>query len=202
MQFRLCGVQVRVGFLFAFLLCCLLTVVEDRFVRMTVLFSLLHECGHLACDFAFGCKPRAVRFGLFGMTIVRKEDTRLSYRQEICSALAGPAVNLLLFWLLLAGCILLRRDGLLTAAAVNFCIFVFNAMPVFSLDGGRALEAFLCARVEEAPKRIAIEKAVSLCCIILLMGFGFFVLLQSGGNFTLLLLCGYLIVTLFCKCGE
>ena len=73
---------------------------------------------------------------------------------------------------------------------------------MFSLDGGRALEAFLCARVEEAPKRIAIEKAVSLCCIILLMGFGFFVLLQSGGNFTLLLLCGYLIVALFCKCGE
>ncbi len=202
MRFELCGVQVRVGFLFAFLLCCLLTVVEDRFVRMTVAFSLLHECGHLACDYAFGCKPRAVRFGLFGMTIVRKEDTRLSYRQEICSALAGPAVNLLLFWLLLAGYILLRRDGLLTAAAVNSCIFAFNATPVFSLDGGRALEAFLRARLEDMRRCAAIEKAVSLAFITLLMGFGFFVLLRSGGNFTLLLLCGYLVAVLFLKCGE
>lgn len=202
MRFSVCGVRLHIGFLFAFSVCFVLTVAEDTVVRMAVVFSLLHECGHLLSDFLFGCKPRAVSLGLFGMTITRAEDLTLSYRQEICSALAGPSVNLVLAALFVFLYLWQRTNTFLTAAVVNLSIFAFNAMPVFSLDGGRALEAFLRAHITEPHHQVAIQKAVSLLFIAVCMGYGFYVLIQSRGNFSLLLLCGYLIVMLFWKCGE
>lgn len=202
MRFSVCGVRLHIGFLFAFSVCFVLTVAEDTVVRYTVLFSLLHEFGHLLSDFLFGSKPRAVSLGLFGMTITRAEDLTLSYRQEICSALAGPFVNFVLAALFGALYLWQHTNTFLTAAGVNLSIFAFNAMPVFSLDGGRALEAFLRAHITDPHHQVAIQKAVSLLFIAVCMGYGFYVLLQSGGNFSLLLLCGYLIVMLFWKCGE
>ena len=202
MRFNVCGVRLHIGFLFAFSVCFVLTVAEDTVVRYAVLFSLLHEFGHLLSDFLFGCKPRAISLGLFGMTITRAEDLTLSYRQEICSALAGPFVNLVLAALFVSLYLWQRTNTFLTAAVVNLSIFAFNAMPVFSLDGGRALEAFLRAHITEPHHQVAIQKAVSLLFIAVCMGYGFYVLIQSRGNFSLLLLCGYLIVMLFWKCGE
>ena len=202
MRFSVCGVRLHIGFLFAFSVCFVLTVAEDTVVRYAVLFSLLHELGHLLSDFLFGCKPRAISLGLFGMTITRAEDLTLSYRQEICSALAGPFVNLVLAALFVSLYLWQRTNTFLTAAVVNLSIFAFNAMPVFSLDGGRALEAFLRAHITEPHHQVAIQKAVSLLFIAVCMGYGFYVLIQSRGNFSLLLLCGYLIVMLFWKCGE
>lgn len=202
MRVNICGVQVHIGFLFAFSVCFVLTTAEDMVVRMAVVFSLLHECGHLLADYLFGCKPRVISLGLFGMTITRAKDLSLSYRQEICSALAGPFVNLVFAALFSILYLWLRTDTVLTAAGVNFSIFFFNAMPVFSLDGGKALEAFLRAHLSDPHCQIAIQKAVSLLFIAVCMGYGFYVLLQSRGNFSLLLLCGYLIVMLFWKCGE
>lgn len=202
MRFSVCGVRLHIGFLFAFSVCFVLTVAEDTVVRYAVLFSLLHEFGHLLSDFLFGCKPRAVSLGLFGMTITRAEDLTLSYRQEICSALAGPFVNFVLAALFGALYLWQHTNTFLTAAGVNLSIFAFNAMPVFSLDGGRALEAFLRAHVSDPHCQVTIQKAVSLLFIAACMGCGFYVLLQSGGNFSLLLLCAYLIVMLFWKCGE
>lgn len=202
MRINVCGVRLHIGFLFAFSVCFVLTVAEDTVVRMAVVFSLLHECGHLLSDFLFGCKPRAVSLGLFGMTITRAEDLTLSYRQEICSALAGPFVNLVLAALFVSLYLWQRTNTFLTAAVVNLSIFAFNTMPVFSLDGGRALEAFLRAHITEPHHQVAIQKTVSLLFIAVCMGYGFYVLIQSRGNFSLLLLCGYLIVMLFWKCGE
>ena len=202
MRINVCAVRLHIGFLFAFSVCFVLTVAEDTVVRMAVAFSLLHECGHLLSDFLFGCKPRAISLGLFGMTITRAEDLTLSYRQEICSALAGPFVNFVLAALFGALYLWQHTNTFLTAAGVNLSIFAFNAMPVFSLDGGRALEAFLRAHVSDPHCQVTIQKAVSLLFIAVCMGYGFYVLLQSGGNFSLLLLCAYLIVMLFWKCGE
>lgn len=202
MQIVVRGVEVRIGFWFAFAVCYLLSVGDHRIVRFAVLFSLLHECGHLLSDCSFGKKPRAVSFGLFGMTIRRASDLSLDYRQEIRSALAGPFVNLLLFALLSLLYVACKQKVYLEAAAVNASIFLFNMMPVFSLDGGRAFEAFLKLKVPEESKRLLWQKGVSLLFVTVCMGFGFSVLFMSGYNFSLLLVCLYLVVMLFLKCGT
>lgn len=200
MQITIQGVDCKIGFWFAFLLCFLLTCTENKTLLFAVLFSLLHECGHLLCDCLYHEKPQKIEFGLFGLTIVRANDLHLSYHQEVCSALAGPAVNLLLFLLFLLLWYFYRTQTLFTCCFVNLYIFLFNAMPVFSLDGGRAFSAFLCRRVEDAEKQMKIQKAVSFVCILAIMGFGFLVLFRSRYNFTLLLIAVYLMITLFLKC--
>ncbi len=202
MHITIKGVQLELGFWFAFVVCFLLTCSDNTVIQLAVLFSLLHECGHLLSDFLFGIKPKKIAFGLFGMTIVRAADLQLSYQQEICTALAGPTVNLLLF----LGFLLLysyRNTVLfLQCSIINLYIFLFNAMPVFSLDGGRAFEAFLKSRLQSENRILFLQKLVSLLCISVIMGFGFLILFSGGRNFTLLLLSFYLIVTLFQKCGA
>ncbi len=202
MRFAIKNTQIELSFWFAFVVCFLLTCSDNTVIQLTVLFSLLHECGHLLSDCRFGVRPQTIRFGLFGMTIVRAADLRLSYRQEICTALAGPSVNLF-FCLLFLGLYCKKNDMLfLQCGVVNLYIFAFNAMPVFSLDGGRALEAFLQSRLQNENRILTVQKAVSLLCISVVMCFGFIILFSSKRNFTLLLLSVYLIFTLFQKCGT
>lgn len=202
MRFAVKGTQIELGFWFAFVVCFLLTCSDNTVIQLTVLFSLLHECGHLLSDCCFGVHPQTIRFGLFGMTIVRAADLRLSYRQEICTALAGPAVNLFFCLLFLSAYGIKNNMLFLQCGIVNLYIFAFNAMPVFSLDGGRALEAFLQSRLQNENRILTIQKIVSLLCISVVMCFGFLILFSSKRNFTLLLLSIYLIVTLFQKCGT
>lgn len=202
MRFAIKDTQIELGFWFAFVVCFLLTCSDNTVIQLTVLFSLLHECGHLLSDCRFGVHPQAIRFGLFGMTIVRAADLRLSYRQEIYTALAGPFVNLL-FCLLFLGLYRIQNSFLfLQCVIVNLYIFAFNAMPVFSLDGGRALEAFLQSRLQNENRILTIQKVVSLICISVVMCFGFIILFSSKRNFTLLLLSLYLIFALYRKCGT
>ena len=66
-----------------------------------------------------------------------KIETRgLGYRQEIFCALAGPGMSVL-------ACLALRSD-FPTCAAISLLLGLFNALPVYPLDGGRALRAGLC----------------------------------------------------------
>lgn len=202
MRFAIKNTQIELGFWFAFVVCFLLTCSDNTVIQLTVLFSLLHECGHLLSDCLFGVRPQVIRFGMFGMTIVRAADLRLSYRQEICTALAGPAVNLFFCLLFLSAYGIKNNLLFLQCGIVNLYIFTFNAMPVFSLDGGRALEAFLQSRLQNENQIIVIQKIVSLVCISVVMCLGFIILFSSKRNFTLLLISIYLIVTLFQKCGT
>lgn len=202
MHFKVKGTQISLRFWFAFVICFLLTCSDNTVIQLTVLFSLLHECGHLLSDCLFSVRPQEIRFGLFGMTIVRAADLQLSYRQEICTALAGPMVNLL-FCLLFLGLYFIKNSMIfLQCGIVNLYIFAFNAMPVFSLDGGRAFEAFLRSHLQNENQIITIQKIVSLLCISVVMCAGFLILFSSKRNFTLLLLSVYLIFTLFQKCGT
>lgn len=200
MQITVQGVKVKFGFWFACLLCFLLTCTDNTVLCFAVLFSLLHECGHLLCGFFLHDKPQKIEFGLFGLTIVHADDIRLGYREELLEALAGPVVNLFFFLLFLCISAFFRSETVHTCCFVNLYIFLFNAMPVFSLDGGRAFWAVLCKITDNPETQQAVQKLVSFFCILGIAGFGFFVLLRSRYNFSLLLLAVYLLITLFLKC--
>lgn len=93
-----------------------------------ILFSgLIHELGHLAALWCMGKGIFGVRIRAFGARI----DTEyLSGKEGILCALAGPGAGLLLlmFWRWIP--------------KVCFCALVqsiFNLMPLYPLDGGRAV---------------------------------------------------------------
>jgi Zn-dependent protease len=131
-------------------------------VLLLALFGcvLLHELGHALAARAFGIRTRDITLYPIG-GVARLESTGHSPWQEVCVALAGPAVNVavvallapLAFFALAAGLLDLADPlaGPLTAlgtfvtslAVVNAGLVAFNLLPVFPMDGGRVLRAVL-----------------------------------------------------------
>jgi stage IV sporulation protein FB len=83
-------------------------------------------------------------------------------------------------------------------ALPHFALGVFNLLPVMSLDGGHLLAIILDKRF--SPRTVAITLKVTTFVFLLpLMTAGLYVLLNSGYNYSLLIISIYLIVLLFLK---
>jgi stage IV sporulation protein FB len=124
------------------------------FILAVFVCVVLHEFGHATMAARFGVKtPDITLLPIGGMA--RLERFPENPRQEILIALAGPAVNVVI-WLLLT--VLLgaaTRLGDLQSlentsqdfwgrlALVNFLLVAFNMIPAFPMDGGRVFRAVL-----------------------------------------------------------
>ena len=197
MDFLYKDIEIKVSFWFAFGICFCLCIVESTVLRYAVLFSLLHECGHLCTHYICHTKPREIRFSLLGMTIVETEDASLSYKAERFIAFGGPFVNFIFFTAFLLCFYFTKSEKTLTIAFINFFIFAFNSLPIFTLDGGRILESFLLEYIVDLERALRLEKLISFVCTLCLFFVGFYVLIHSHTNFFLLLLSIYLFLVLF-----
>lgn len=115
----------------------------------TLFFVLLHEYGHCYMARKFGWPVQDITIlpigGVAKITFKYYEP-----KEEIKVALAGPAVNLILACVFFPICITqvyFENFGLffvfLVMATSNFVIFAFNLLPIYPMDGGRVLRAFL-----------------------------------------------------------
>jgi stage IV sporulation protein FB len=122
---------------------------------------VLHELGHALMARRFGVRTREIVLYPIG-GIARLENIP-GGRAEILIALAGPAVNLVLFLVLVAGFGAALPAGfadgqtlspgaslLGNLAVANLWLFLFNLIPAFPMDGGRVLRAALSLRLGEA----------------------------------------------------
>lgn len=107
-----------------------------------MIFSALHETGHILALLFYGRKPKNITFGFSGIRI-ETDSASLSYKQECVVALCGPLVNLIfiIFFML--------TDISGTALIINTGLFVVNMMPVKSLDGGRFVYSLLSVFIDE-----------------------------------------------------
>lgn len=122
---------------------------------------LLHELGHALVARRYGVRTQHIVLTPIG-GIASLENMPSAPRAELAIALAGPAVNLAIA----AGLALLGAMGfsfgfgLLGALMwANITLALFNLIPAFPMDGGRALRAFLATRMG---KRNATGIAVTL----------------------------------------
>lgn len=112
---------------------CLLGLTAQRDIVPAFLAAMAaHEAGHLIALRALGGRICTVRLGFFDARIV---SSLLGYRQEMLAALAGPFVSAL--------CGVLFQKRLPSFAAISLLLGAFNLLPVWPLDGGRALRAGL-----------------------------------------------------------
>jgi Zn-dependent protease len=151
---------------------------------------ILHELGHALMARQFGIRTRDITLYPIG-GIARLE--RMSERplEEICIALAGPAVNVVIAFLL-AGVLVLSlavgspeqivHDSFTGSVLVgllisNILLAVFNLLPAFPMDGGRVLRALLALsvgqlRATEIAARVGMVLAVVLGTLPLLTALG------------------------------
>jgi Zn-dependent protease len=120
---------------------------------------VLHELGHALMARRFGIATRDITLYPIG-GVARLE--RMSERpiEELLIALAGPAVNLVIAFLLFACLSILEpfafedflpgfhgESFLGALMKINITLVLFNLIPAFPMDGGRVLRAILATRL-------------------------------------------------------
>lgn len=164
------------------------------FCRSSVFFcglaaAAVHESGHIAAILLSRfANIRSIDIGALGIKISASGNT--------CTPsiiLSGAAANLL--FAVISAIITAfypQSHTALQLCAANLCLAACNILPVEPLDGGVFLRLLLERRfMPHIADRLIF--AVSLCFLILLTTVGFFTLLQSKGNFSLLILCLWLL---------
>lgn len=186
------GTEFRIGLLFPAVLVILFTLDKTGIPAWCVAASAMHEAGHFITMYLFRCRPSLVSIGLFGIRVEQNVNKPVSYMQSMLISLSGPAVNLVSF------AVLLVTTGTTVPAMIHLIIAVLNLLPIESLDGGQALYFLLAGHSgEERAERICF--CVSIVVLVPLATVGFFLLLRSGYNFTLLVVSIYLGLLLLLK---
>ena len=125
--------EITPGFIAAL---CILGLLDQRGILWAFLAATAaHETGHLIALRLLDADILAFRLDALDAQIV---SSPLGYRQELCAALAGPAMSIV--------CCLIFRRRFAAFAAVSLLLGLFNLLPVWPLDGGRALRAALGLR--------------------------------------------------------
>lgn len=174
--FRIFGVPVRFHWSFSVLACALVfySIYHDlgsvdvisliTFVFALILSLILHEIGHAYVAKRVGSALIDMIISPIG-GVVRLSSLPIRVLSEVSIMIAGPIVNLLIS-ISLSLCMYFYLDGLAFLSVTggvraittvsgffglliwaNGLLFVLNMLPIYPLDGGRALKAMLAGKV-------------------------------------------------------
>lgn len=122
--------DIVICFSFAAVLTLCILLYSEKVIIISVVSSLLHECGHIAAMRAYGVRIKELRLYGGGMKISR-DIPCLSFSKELIVTFAGVLVNAFL-------CIF-SYCCFKTVFSVNLALLIFNLLPIGYLDGARAL---------------------------------------------------------------
>ncbi len=132
--FRLGALEFQDPILLCALLYLLLMQDYSGFLRISLLASIGHECGHILVYFFLCGKLPCIRVSATGFCMKLQGEV-FSPRSTCLLALAGPITNFLLAGISLA---VLEYRFTLTCAAflsANILLGLFNLLPIPPLDG-------------------------------------------------------------------
>lgn len=137
-----------------------------------------HEYGHALCAKYFGIKTKEIIMTPIGGAAFLERMPREPH-MELAITAAGPAVTLALAILSLPFAFLFPCLLTVGFTAVNIILFLFNALPLLPMDGGRILRstlAFFMDYVAATTVCVRISQTLSIILAIVGVIFGFWML--------------------------
>lgn len=191
MQFKIKNIKIKISFTFFALILLFITLGKTQNILPALLFSFLHECGHIFVLFFTNEQICEFNLGMFGAEIAKKESLKTDFKKEILINLGGPIVNLIFS-------VIFLFSGKTMYFYINLIICLFNLLPIYSLDGGKALTAFLNILTNER-KAVFIITVISYLFAVPLIIFSFIILYNSKAGIQFLILSTYILLTLIFK---
>ena len=124
-------------------------------IPLAALAAGFHELGHWTAVRLMGGEVRVLRLTVTGGNMELDHQRPLTYGSELAAILAGPGVNLLLALLCarLGG----EQEALYALSGLSLALGWFNLLPIYPLDGGRALW-LLCGLTRQEGERTPVKK--------------------------------------------
>ena len=172
MVFYVNKTKIRIEYSFL-LMIAFSVLLKSRNIAFVLLFSSMHEIGHLIALLIFGGRAKEINISFYGIGL--KYDYSFSFLKELLLFSAGIIVNLLL-------CLLnINRN-------INLSLALINMLPLYPLDGGRILKLIL-NKLFYLNVSDYIFKTVSFIVLALLVLYSIY-----AKNYSLILIIIYIII--------
>lgn len=185
MKFKIFGIEFEISFLFTVMLCVIILTDKSGTLHWFFLSSFIHEISHLITMSALKAKPSAIRLIAGGINIV--DSNVKSNLSDMLILISGPLSNLM--------CFLIFKGEF---SEMSLMLFIFNMLPIQSLDGGRILFIILISIMSYGKAEILLNFFTIVLSITLVLLF-FYLLFEGEKNYSLLIFSLYIISSLFCK---
>ncbi len=190
MRFKIKSTKITISFSFLlFFLICALNDSLGLYIK-SLSVSLIHETVHIIFILYFNDEVSAITFNVFGGKIEKANKKFLSNIKEAFINLSAPVFNIFL------GVISFLINNKSQWAYVNIFIGIFNLLPFYSFDGGRALFFLLCNKFDFKTAE-SIVYFVSLAVCLVFMIFSIVLYRCYIKNYILLIMSFYMIFSLF-----
>ncbi|MGD8326167.1 MAG: site-2 protease family protein [Sphingomonadales bacterium] len=146
---------------------------------------ILHELSHSLVARRYGIQMRGITLFIFG-GVAEMENEPPSARSEFNMAIAGPIASLIIGGICKAAAAMTAALPQISVvfghlAIINIALAIFNMIPAFPLDGGRALRAFLWGRHNDLMRATRTAAKLGQLLGLGLIGLGVLFLLGGGG---------------------
>lgn len=145
--------KIRINLkIFLFVLIFILTK-QIKIYGILMLFAFIHELGHMIVGILLGFKPEKLEIMPYGVSVgfnVKCEDYNKKIKKgnmlaikKLIIALAGPLTNFIItiiFLMVNINFFGIERELVIYS---NILIGIFNLIPIYPLDGGRAIKNIL-----------------------------------------------------------
>ena len=157
------------------------------------LSAFIHEISHVLTARLFGCYVKKISFLACGFNAQFKNLNKVSCEKELIIAISGPLTNLLLS--LLSLYLPIDYNLKIIISKINIYMLAINLLPVYPLDGGRVVYAFIKNEITQV-KADKLINMVSVCVSLLVLISGIVCVFLWQKNISLLIVSLYIISNL------
>ena len=123
----------------------ILLSIFSAYFQVVIIISvllLIHECGHFFTAYFLNWQTERISFYPFGGISKFSHEINCPIKEELLVLLMGPITQYLFYLFIINNTYLYNYQDLLKT--INYSILIFNLLPIYPLDGGRIVQAFIC----------------------------------------------------------